>query len=412
VVSSDGKTLVTYDHPTSRYEGSLIIWDVETGKKQESIVEGDDSIEITSIALSPDGKLLAAALEDYSTKIWSVPSGILQSTLEDLRPRDGWYYLQEFSIAFSPDSQSLLMAGADSIGVWDVGKSTLVNSAKIKSQGYEDIALSPEGKSLAVIEGPNVNLMQLSDGSLDSSEELMQSNGSLAFSPDGSTLLVSMFDRTARLWPLNDQGSKKTFETDTKEYVRAIAFSPDGQMLAMEETYTGKVELRQAGDGALIWSKQIGTTSGFGSLGFSPDGKILAAALNDQIRLFQVDDGKPLMLLKGGFGVSFSPDGTMLAGGDSNKSLKVWNVSDGKVLFTIKDLPDDVLSTVFSQDGTLLVVGTWDGTAEIFRVSDGAQLKSWKAHSRGVADTLFSLDGKLLVTASWDGTIRVWGIKP
>jgi len=409
-ISADGKILAAYD--LGNY--SLIIWDVESGKKLQTIKEIEQySCDNFDMTLSPDGQFIAAGLDNHSAKIWSVTSGAAQNTFEDLQAGDGWYYSDCFTVTFSPDGQSLLMAGSNIIGIWDVKKGTLLNSAKIKSEEVYDIALSPDGQTLASVEGPNINLWQFPNGGLRPSEDLLQSNGNVDFSPDGATLLVSMFDSTARLWPLSDQGVKKSFETDKKDYIGAVAFSPDGQTLALETRFRGTVELRQVSDGSLIKSMQIGTAFGAAaSVAFSSDGKYLAAALNDQVRLFQVSDGKALKSFKGGLGIAFSPDGTLLAGGAQDKTIKVWKIPNGDVLFTIKDRPDAVWAVTFSPDGKFLVSGYADGTIEIFLASDGTLLKSWKGHSDGISDLIFSLDGKLLISSSYDGTIRMWGLKP
>jgi WD40 repeat protein len=406
-ISTDGKTLVTYD--SSLYK--LTLWDVQSGKKSNTI-DGVGAY-ITRIALSPDGQFVSAAFEDHSAKIWSTASGAIQNTFEDLQPKDGWYYLENFAVAFSPDGQSLLMAGTNTIGLWDVKKGTLLKSAKPKSEGVYDLAFSRDGQTLASVEGPNINLWQFPDGSLHLSEDLLQSNGNVEFSPDGATLLTSMFDNTARLWPLSDQGVKKSFQTKKKDYIGAVAFSPDGQTLALETRYLGTVELLQASDGSLIRSMQIGTFyGGVGSVSFSYDGKYLAAALNDQIRLFQVEDGKALKTFKGGLDFAFSPDGTLLAGGAKDKIINIWVIPKGDVLVTIKDRPDEVWAVTFSPDGKFLVAGYADGTIEVFLGSDGTLLKSWKGHSRTVSDLTFTSDGKFLISSSFDGTIRIWGIKP
>lgn len=413
-ISADGNTLATYDHRNYSSEGTLVLWDVQSGKKIKTIVGAEkySSSDITDIALSSDGQFLAAAWEDHSAKIWSVTSGITQNTFEDLQPKDGWYYLEDFALAFSPDSQSLLMAGTNTIGMWDAKKGTLLNSVKIKSEGVNDLAFSPDGQTLAAIEGPNINLWQFPVGSLRPSDDLLQSNGNIDFSPDGSTLLVSMFDRTVQLWPLSDQGVRKSFETDKKEYIRAVAYSPDGKTFALMTRDPGTVELRQVSDGLLLKTMKMGTTYGFGSVVFSSDGIYLAAALNDQVRLFQVEDGKTLKSFKGGLSITFSPDGTLLAGGTGDKTINVWNIPKGDVLFTIKDCSDEVWAVGFSPDGKFLVAGYADGTIEVFLASDGTLLKSWKGHSRGVSDLLFTPDGKLIISSSYDGTIRMWGLKP
>ena len=413
-ISSDGKVLSAYDE--NAY--NLIVWDVETGKKLQTI-EGpvQYSFGSSDMALSPDGQLIAVGVHDHSAKIWSATSGAAQNTFEDLKPKEGWYYLEYFTVNFSPDNQSLLMAGSNILGIWDIKKGTLLKSTKIKSEEIHDITFSPDGQILASVEGPNINLWQFPDGSLRPSQEVMQSNRNIDFSPDGATLLASMFDNTARLWPLSEEGAKKSFQTDKQDNISAVAFSPDGHTLAIETLIRGTVELHQASDGSLIRSLPIGTTygltNGFGSVVFSSDGKYLAAALNNRARLFQVSDGKDLKSFKGDLrGIAFSPDTTLLAGGALDKTITVWKIPGGEPLFTLKDRPDAIWSVTFSPNGEFLVAGYVDGTIEVFLASDGTLLKSWKGHSQTVSDLIFTSDGKLLISSSHDGTIRMWGLKP
>jgi WD40 repeat protein len=368
--------------------------------------------DITGIALSPDGQFLAAGWDDYSIKIWNLASGVAQNVLDDLRPKNGWYYLGDFTIAFSPDGRSLLMAGSNVVGVWELANTSLVNSATIKSEGMVDLDLSPDGEIIASVEGPNINLLKIADGSILSSDELMQSNTNVDFSPDGATLLTSMFDGTARLWPLSDQGIKKSFESESSVYTGGVAFSPDGQLLAVGSRHTGEIELRQVSDGSLLQTLFLDASAFVRSVDFSSDGNYLAVATVDRIRLFQLPDGKLLQTFSRGPSIAFSPDGTLLAGGSTDKAIMVWMVPGGKTLFTTEDGPDEVRAVAFSPDGRLLTAGYFDGTIEVFSALDGLSLKRWKGHSRIVSDLVFTPDGQQLISSSLDGTVRVWGLKP
>jgi WD40 repeat protein len=409
-ISADGKILFAYDQGVY----SLILWDIESGKKMQTIkgIEPGYSFGDLDIAFSPDGQSIIVGFNDYAGKIWNVASGAVQTTFEDLRPKDGWYYRTNFAVDISPDGQSFLMAGSNVIGIWDLKKNVLLKSATIKSQDIYDLALTPDGKTLISVEGTNVNLWQISDGNLIPTKDLIQSNGNVAVWPDGKFLMVPMFDYTARLWPLSDQGTRRTFEMEKREYIGAVAISSDSKTLALGTTLN--VELRKVSDGALLRTIYPGLSFATNvAVVFSPDGEYLACEFGDLIKIYQVSDGKLLKSYKGVFKPVFSPDGTLLAaGGTADNSLKIWKIPSGDNLFSMKDLPNSVTSLTFSPDNSMLVTGSAEGTIEIFLTSDGTLLKSWEGHPRTVSDLIFTSDGKLLISSSYDGTIRMWGLKP
>ena len=176
--------------------------------------------------------------------------------------------------------------------------------------------------------------------------------------------------------------------------------------------FTGEVELRRVSDSSLLATMLVEPDSFVGWVYFSPNGNYLAAATWDRIRLFQLPEGKLLQTYNRGPGIAFSPNSALLAGGYKDKSITVWNVPKGDILFMIKDSYDEVQALEFSPNGEFLVAGYLDGTIEIFLASDGSLLKSWKGHTRAISDLVFAPDGRKLISSSYDGTIRVWGLKP
>ena len=407
VLSVDDKILASYDQGFFASKGNLILWDVESGKKLQTIT--DESFDVTSIAISPDGKYVAAAREDYSVKLWDTSSGEGIINLEDLQP-DGTYYLSRFVVTFSPDSQSVLLAGRDVTGIWNVTSGSLLQNKVTQSQPVYYIALSPDQKALASVEGTVVFVREISDAKLIPFQDDVYTSGNVTFSPDGTTVAVGLFDGSARFWPITEQGARRSFEISKNRRVSAVAFSPDGNILAFGAY--DKIEVRQSVDGSLINTISPGSTDYINSLAFSPGGDYLAYAnYADVIKIFDASTWKTVKTYTGNT-LAFSPDGKLLAGGSFDKEVQVLEIASGETLLTLKDLPDEVHSVAFSPDGKLLLAGCADGTIHVWNALDGTLIKNWKAHSYGVEGLIFTSDGAMLISASLDGTIRFWGLKP
>lgn len=156
------------------------------------------------------------------------------------------------------------------------------------------------------------------------------------------------------------------------------------------------------------WGK--GTLNG---LTVSPDGTILAAASTigvylydtatlEEIRFIDTDDWVPSPV--------FSPDNKLIAIiNHGDYKFQLWNISDGKLLYTFEKHTNVVTSVDFSPDGQLLASGSSDHTINIWQVSDGAYSQSLVVPD-GVSSVKFSPDGKILATASYDNTVRVWNV--
>jgi len=110
--------------------------------------------------------------------------------------------------------------------------------------------------------------------------------------------------------------------------------------------------------------------------------------------------------------VSFSPDGTKIASGCRDKMVKLWDVTSGECLQTLRGHSDTVISVSFSPDGTKVASGSSDDTVKLWDVTSGECLQTLKGHFSDVESVSFSPDGTKVASASWDDTVKLWDVDP
>ncbi|NHC36102.1 hypothetical protein QH73_0015865 [Scytonema millei VB511283] len=108
--------------------------------------------------------------------------------------------------------------------------------------------------------------------------------------------------------------------------------------------------------------------------------------------------------------VVFSPDGNLLATGDVDGKIRLWQVVDGKQLLTLEGHTGWVWSVAFSPDGLTLVSGSHDTSVRLWDVRTGQCLKVLQAHTSGVRSVAWSPDSQTIASGSFDASIRLWDV--
>lgn len=151
------------------------------------------------------------------------------------------------------------------------------------------------------------------------------------------------------------------------------------------------------------------------SVAFSPDGKLLATGdANGQTYLWQVEDGKLLFTFTGHSiwvrSVAFSPDGQTLASGSDDQTVKLWDVRNGKCLKTFQGHSNWVRTVAFSPNGQTLASGSEDQTIKLWDVNTGQCINTFQENSNRVRTVAFSPDGQTLASSSEKQTVKLWDV--
>jgi len=154
------------------------------------------------------------------------------------------------------------------------------------------------------------------------------------------------------------------------------------------------------------------------SVTFSPDGQLLAAGdANGEIYIWQVADSKQLLICKQHTGwvraVAFNHASqvTLLVSGSTDQTLKLWDVNTGQCLKTYYGHTAPVRSVTFSPDAHKLVSAGDDQTLRLWDINTGQCLKTYHGHTDRVRCVAFSQGGHELASASDDQTVRLWDVE-
>jgi WD40 repeat protein len=108
--------------------------------------------------------------------------------------------------------------------------------------------------------------------------------------------------------------------------------------------------------------------------------------------------------------LSFTPDGTKLASGSFDKTIKLWQLNTGKAIYTLADRLKGVFALAISPDGKLLASGSWNETVELWDLETGTLLHNLIQHQESVRSLAISPDSKTLISGSFDRTIVLWSL--
>ena len=425
VFSPDGRQVLT-----AGLDGIIHSWDGDTGHPvgEPFQVAG----QVWAAVYSPDGKVIATAGgvtgATGEARVWDAVTG--RPVTPPLR-HPGLVR----AAVFSPDGKALLTGCASTGGtgkgaggearLWDLDTGQHVGPVLMHSDEVTTVAFSPDGRT--IVTGSRDGLVRRWDRNAGQQvgTPLRHSSAVLAavFSPDGRTLLTGSGDRdrpnepeaAARLWDLTT-GKLLAGPWPHPDLVSAVAFRPDGRAFA---TGCQDGAARRWALGAFHPSHSW-RLSGPVTAAFSRDGRYLiagggTAGGTGEALLLEVATGHPVgAALKHSAPVQcvvFSPDGMTAATSAADGTARLWSVATGQPLSPSLPLGSRAGTVMsFNPDGRILATCGYGGPARLWETATGQPIDPPLTEDNYTRVAVVSPDGRTLAAAIKGGVICLWDL--
>ena len=424
-----------------RYDGQLILWNVDTSKKVATF-KGHTK-QVLSVSFSPDGKLVSSGSSDGTARIWDANTA---ESLHVIRPKVqlkvGQLDLPVYDVAFSPVSRTIVTARGQ-IDIWDVksGKHLVTfENTDERSTPYTKLAFHPEGRRLAATIGNDLHIFNVfTEQKIATVQGHSERLECVAYSPDGSLLASGGKDNVIRVWSTSrPRPARFTFRAHS-DTVLALDFNPDGRRL-LSRSYDGtlKVWNVENGSDSLVFE---GHQESVEDVACSPNGKLIASACGDGvIKVWEASTGREKVALGkrarrgGSFAIAggrrrvtsgaglasciaFRPDGQQLASGYDDGVIKVWEANTGREVIATMGHEAMIFDLDYTPDGQHIVSGSIDGIIKVWEadkaseclcIDINASIENTKPRHESVTGVAMNPKGGSFVGGGSTGTLKVW----
>jgi WD40 repeat protein len=355
---------------------------------------------VSGIAITADGSRTASVSSDGTLRIWDVESG---REVRTLRESPGW------GVALSRDGKRAVSSSGDSLIVWDLEAGVQWRTLQGHSDRVIGVALSVDGRRAASgARDCKVKVWDLEGGrAIRSLEGHSDHVYGVALSSDGRRLISASFDKTLMVWDVESGAVLHTLHGHAGPVV-GVAISAEGRR-AVSASSDKTLKLWDLESGRELRTL-VGHSGPVNCVAWSGDGKFAVSGSDDKsLKVWDMETGTTVRTLEGHgdeiLGVAMSADGQRVVSTSPNGNPKVWDVNSGRNPSLTQGHSECVSDIATSADGRRAVSASGDRTLKVWEVATGRQLHTLTGHPSGVIALAMSADARRAVSISTNAEI-------
>ncbi len=370
-------------------------------QQPELVLPSANSNQMEAVAISPNEKMYASADLDGKIKIWEAATGKLIKTLV----RGNIY-----NLAFTPDNNSLIITSFDPTEVYHIltGKSIFLGPYKY----VDGLAISPDGKWIATGGGGccDNNIVCLWDAKtfkLTDSIPADKTGTEVKFSTNSKTLALYGNGPLA-VWSVERRKMEKTMAGHTGS-ITDLEFSDDGtQLLTSSSDSTARLWDINSAKSLVLYR---GHTNTVWNAKFHPNGKdIISVSSDNTAQIWDKLSGKLVQTMNNRdnwiYRVKVSPDKKTFALSDAGGFCSAWDAATNKLLFSFRPGKETLYFLDYLKNGNQLLAGNYDPVLSRWNLATRKKEITYGSHNERFTSLRLSHDEKYLLTTTRDGAVR------
>jgi WD40 repeat protein len=444
VLSLDGKTALSAGGDFTSKNFSLQGWDIVKG--EEKFALPGHTATVNQVVLTPDEKFAVSVSDDRTIRMWDLNQQKQTRVLKGHRSA-------VTSVTISPGGQVAYTGGADrQIMVWDLNTFSSVKTLEGHQGRITSLSITTDGKHLLSAAADNtIRLWNLDSGEVTVIQGHSEDVNQAIITPDGKFAVSASSDRTMRLWDLHTLRCLRTFEGHGS-WVLCVGLSRDGKFAVtggvdktvrvwkvdgLASTYHAPMTLSRVSSSEKTFSardeyeKHLGAAKAF-------LGRDNPAAAADRIRAARSQPGYhraaeamelwsrmylhlPKTAFSGGWedqelslpetemeSVALGPGARLAASGSSDKTVRLWDLTESRLVSTLEGHESDIGTISFSPNGRFLLSGSTDTTIRVWGVDEAEEILCFKGHQAKVNAVKAGPDNLTALSGDDAGRLLVW----